>query len=177
MTPSETLLQYFGYTHLPVQLQAISEPCARLALAMEALLPDGPEKTAGLRRLLEAKDCFVRANLETPRPWWQTTDLTEVPAKLTDVSVAYEKVKAETPTVITGDAQAVDEHTDAEYLKDGRCFGPTKVEEDGPNGWNTAVCYRGLCTWSLAYPPGAYGFDELKRKHHESQSPLTGKNA
>jgi hypothetical protein len=27
-------------------------------------LPDGPELTAGLRKLLEAKDCFVRASLE-----------------------------------------------------------------------------------------------------------------
>lgn len=26
-------------------------------------LPDGPELTAGLRKLLEAKDCFVRAAL------------------------------------------------------------------------------------------------------------------
>jgi hypothetical protein len=30
---------------------------------MENTLPDGPEKTTGLRKLLEAKDCFVRANL------------------------------------------------------------------------------------------------------------------
>ena len=27
---------------------------------MEAELPDGPEKSAGMRKLLEAKDCFVR---------------------------------------------------------------------------------------------------------------------
>lgn len=27
-------------------------------------LPDGPELTAGLRKVLEAKDCFVRAALE-----------------------------------------------------------------------------------------------------------------
>lgn len=29
-------------------------------------LPDGPELTAGLRKLLEAKDCFVRAALDKP---------------------------------------------------------------------------------------------------------------
>jgi hypothetical protein len=28
---------------------------------MISTLPDGPELTAGLRKLLEAKDCFVRA--------------------------------------------------------------------------------------------------------------------
>ena len=33
------------------------------ALAMVDILPDGPELTAGLRKLLEAKDCFVRQNL------------------------------------------------------------------------------------------------------------------
>jgi hypothetical protein len=27
-------------------------------------LPPGPELTAGLRKLLEAKDCFVRAKLD-----------------------------------------------------------------------------------------------------------------
>lgn len=31
---------------------------------MVLALPDGPELTAGLRHLLEAKDAFVRAGLE-----------------------------------------------------------------------------------------------------------------
>ena len=35
-----------------------------LAENMDVSLSDGPEKTAGLRKLLEAKDCFVRARLE-----------------------------------------------------------------------------------------------------------------
>ena len=35
-----------------------------LAEKFEADLPDGPEKSAGMRKLLEAKDCFVRAALE-----------------------------------------------------------------------------------------------------------------
>jgi hypothetical protein len=30
---------------------------------MNDALPDGPEKSAGLRKLLEAKDCFVRAKI------------------------------------------------------------------------------------------------------------------
>ena len=30
---------------------------------MNEQLPDGPEKSAGLRKLLEAKDCMVRAAL------------------------------------------------------------------------------------------------------------------
>ena len=57
------LLSYFEYDHLPSHLQAVSQPCHALAHAMAAELGDSPELTAGLRKLLEAKDCFVRAAL------------------------------------------------------------------------------------------------------------------
>lgn len=57
------LLQYFSYGHLPDYLQAVSSQCCQLAFAMADELADGPELTTGLRKLLEAKDCFVRAKL------------------------------------------------------------------------------------------------------------------
>lgn len=57
------LLRFFRFEHLPEHLQGTSRPCAELARAMDAALPDCAEKTAGLRKLLEAKDCFVRAGL------------------------------------------------------------------------------------------------------------------
>lgn len=57
------ILRYFEYAHLPIQLQKISQPICELALWMEEALPDGAEKSAGLRKLLEAKDCFVRADI------------------------------------------------------------------------------------------------------------------
>lgn len=60
-----TTIQYFTYEHLPFQLQNVSKPIAELARLMEETLPDGPEKSAGMRKLLEAKDCFVRAALIT----------------------------------------------------------------------------------------------------------------
>ena len=63
-----TTIQYFAYKHLPLQLQAVSKSCYDLAHLMEETLPDGPEKSAGMRKLLEAKDCFVRANLVTKDP-------------------------------------------------------------------------------------------------------------
>jgi hypothetical protein len=63
-----TTIQYFGYTHLPEQLQKVSKPLSDLAHLMEETLPDGPEKSAGMRKLLEAKDCFVRAALVTKEP-------------------------------------------------------------------------------------------------------------
>lgn len=61
------LLAHFQFGHLPPALQAVSEPCARLANVMVAELPDGPELTTGLRKLLEAKDCFVRRCVEILR--------------------------------------------------------------------------------------------------------------
>lgn len=60
------LFKFFTYEHLPPQLQAISKQCSLLAFYMINALPDGPELTAGLRKLLEAKDCFVRAALVEP---------------------------------------------------------------------------------------------------------------
>lgn len=57
------ILKHFEYAHLPGKLQEVSEPLCTLAQAMDVVLPDGPEKSAGLRKLLEAKDCFVRARL------------------------------------------------------------------------------------------------------------------
>lgn len=62
---TEHLLRYFDYDHLPAHLQLVSAWSADLAQQMVQHLPDGPELTAGLRKLLEAKDCFVRAALDT----------------------------------------------------------------------------------------------------------------
>ena len=57
------IMKYFAYQHLPEKLQEVSRPIGELAELMDSTLPDGPEKSAGLRKLLEAKDCLVRAKL------------------------------------------------------------------------------------------------------------------
>lgn len=57
------IARYFDFAHLPEPLKRISAPCYLLAERMVHELPDGPELTTGLRKLLEAKDCFVRATL------------------------------------------------------------------------------------------------------------------
>jgi hypothetical protein len=57
------ILKFFAYEHLPEKLRPISQTCAEVAMDMILNIPDGPELTAGLRKLLEAKDCFVRASL------------------------------------------------------------------------------------------------------------------
>lgn len=49
----------FDFQHLPEHLQAISKPFHDLAVAIIGALKDGPELTACLRKLREAKDCAV----------------------------------------------------------------------------------------------------------------------
>jgi len=56
-------MKYFAFEHLPEPLKAVSREFSDLANKMDAEIPDGPEKSAGLRKLLEAKDCFVRGRL------------------------------------------------------------------------------------------------------------------
>ena len=54
----------FAYDHLPPHLREISQPFGELAERLLALLPDdNPEVAAGLRKLVEAKDCAVRARV------------------------------------------------------------------------------------------------------------------
>jgi hypothetical protein len=56
------VLKFFEYAHLPDHLQAVSRPFCELATT----IADGPqnaETTVALRKLLEAKDCAVRATL------------------------------------------------------------------------------------------------------------------
>lgn len=62
--PRNQIMKHFAYQHLPARLQAVSKPIGDLARLLDEDLPDCAEKSAGLRKLLEAKDCFVRAKLE-----------------------------------------------------------------------------------------------------------------
>lgn len=59
----ESLLQFFKFDHLPEHLQKVSGPFGALALLIVAEVPQNPERTVALRKLLEAKDCAVRAVL------------------------------------------------------------------------------------------------------------------
>jgi ATP-dependent Clp protease ATP-binding subunit ClpA len=55
----EPLLQFFADAHL----QEHSKPFGDLARRLVETLPRNPERTVALRKLLEAKDCAVRAKL------------------------------------------------------------------------------------------------------------------
>jgi hypothetical protein len=59
----EPLLQFFVWEHLREDLRAISMPFGKLANELVDVLPRNPERTTALRKLLEAKDCAVRAKL------------------------------------------------------------------------------------------------------------------
>ena len=63
--PSDRFVRWFTYDHLPEgPIRDTSALCARLFDDMRERLNEGPELTAGIRKLLEAKDCFVRQQIE-----------------------------------------------------------------------------------------------------------------
>lgn len=59
----EPMLQFFVWGHLREDLQEFSRPFCNLAEAIVNTLPRNPERTVALRKLLEAKDCAIRAKL------------------------------------------------------------------------------------------------------------------
>lgn len=54
------IMQFFKHEHLPAPLAAVSKPFCDLAESM-LHLPHNEELEMALRKLLEAKDCAVRA--------------------------------------------------------------------------------------------------------------------
>ncbi|OZC50532.1 hypothetical protein [Rhodococcoides fascians] len=65
---TQHLLDLFAYEHLPEHLQGLPARLSRMAHITADTLGDGPELTTGLRKLLEAKDCFVRQAVIDNRP-------------------------------------------------------------------------------------------------------------
>lgn len=62
MRHSDAVLRWFDFGHLPEgKVRNTSIVCYETAYKIAEQFPDSPELTAGLRKLLEAKDCFVRA--------------------------------------------------------------------------------------------------------------------
>lgn len=58
------MLRWFDCDHLPADLQAVAAPIRDLAHQLDDALPESAEKTAGFRKLVEAKDCLVRSAIE-----------------------------------------------------------------------------------------------------------------
>jgi hypothetical protein len=62
-SPTNDMLRYFAFEHLPAHLQEVSRQFATLAHWIHHALPPGAETTTAMRKLLEAKDCAVRSEL------------------------------------------------------------------------------------------------------------------
>lgn len=60
-TPPDFVMQFFAFSHLPPHLQEVSRPFSELADLVVAAAPRNSERTKALNKLLEAKDCAVRA--------------------------------------------------------------------------------------------------------------------
>jgi hypothetical protein len=80
--------QFFASTHLPAHLRAVATPCEDLAARLIDYLPDDPELTVGLRKLLEAKDAFVRCAVAAAKGSEPTT--TPDPAPQPDDSASQD---------------------------------------------------------------------------------------
>ena len=61
---ARALLTFFEFHHLPPHLAEVSKKCYGLAHLLIEDCGNNAEFTAGLRKLLEAKDCFVRSALQ-----------------------------------------------------------------------------------------------------------------
>jgi hypothetical protein len=62
-TKIDSLLKFFQYGHLPEHLQKMSKRFHDLAHDIHSELPDCDQRHYALMKLLEAKDCAVRARI------------------------------------------------------------------------------------------------------------------
>ncbi|WP_231728162.1 hypothetical protein [Sphingopyxis sp. H050] len=60
---ADPILRYFHFAHLPPSLQVTSIKFYELACYIIDTLPRNAERSVALRKLLEAKDAAVRANV------------------------------------------------------------------------------------------------------------------
>ena len=58
------LLRWLDASHLPYHLADVVKPFHALGVLLDMQLEDGSEKTTSLRKLIESKDCAVRAVLD-----------------------------------------------------------------------------------------------------------------
>lgn len=89
----DAILRYFHYEHLPPQLRLISRPFCELAHTLIDSLPRNAERTVALRKLLEAKDAAVRANIGQ-RPATPDTFETRLVEEYRELAGKFEKLCA-----------------------------------------------------------------------------------
>jgi hypothetical protein len=62
---TDRILQFFSYDHLKPEYQIVSKPFGLLAQYIVDNLPQNPERTVALRKLLESKEAAIRAQVYT----------------------------------------------------------------------------------------------------------------
>lgn len=132
----------FAHEHLPPLLRAVSAPFGQLHDHLLDVLHDGPELSAALRKLLEAKDCAVRQAVLDARP----EPLTNTPEPwLTD-----QRITPLVDGINTGGARTDD---DCPY-----CSGPAgMVHHTNPQDCPYAPAPNPVGAWSHQYPPAPPG--------------------
>jgi hypothetical protein len=88
---ADPILRYFHYGHLPEPLRSISESFCTLAAFLVTAVPRNAERSVALRKLLEAKDAGVRANVATPIPSTYKTRLVD---EYRELSAKMDKLRA-----------------------------------------------------------------------------------
>ena len=68
LAQAEPIVQHFRFSHLRAELLPVSAPFAALAVGLLETVPRNAERSTALRKLLEAKDCAVRAVLQGASP-------------------------------------------------------------------------------------------------------------
>ena len=57
-------LRFFRYEHMPPNLQPVAAAFYQTASWVVDEIPSSAERSAGLRKLLEARDCAIRATVD-----------------------------------------------------------------------------------------------------------------
>ena len=79
MNPSQLKRRFLGYVPYGEAVADIVDAFAEFADKLDGLVPDGPEKTIALNKLIESRDWSLRA-----RPLVITVDGSEPPARVED---------------------------------------------------------------------------------------------
>ncbi|WP_080738098.1 HK97 family phage prohead protease [Rhodococcoides fascians] len=116
---TQHLLDLFEHAHLPAHLQAVSAPLSVLAYQMANTVGSGAELTTGLRKLLEAKDCFVRQAVIDARSIETRTAAvdTEVEVRTAPIVGVDEQTRMITGIAVPWDTPATVRTSAGEYLE------------------------------------------------------------
>lgn len=92
------IMQYFEYKHLPEYLHRVGKEFLDIAHYMNDGFPPSEEKAVGLRKLLEAKDCFIRVATKPYNMEIKHTPTNNPTAIADDMKAVGDAMRAQTST-------------------------------------------------------------------------------